>query len=190
VRRFKKKKFYRINRYIQAKEVRAIDETGKQIGVMPLEKALFYAQNRGLDLVEIAPNALPPVCKIIDFKKFRYQEAKRGAAQKRKKSEIKEVRLSPFIAQNDLKNRLERARKFLKSKNQVRVSIFFKGRQIAKKEFGYKLLGSITEKLGDISQVGQEPKFMGRRLVMILNPHEKKSQENKIQNKKVDQKKV
>jgi len=188
-RKFKKKKYYRLNRNIQAEKVRVVNEEGKQIGVMALTEALLRAQNQELDLVEIAPKAKPPVCKIIDFKKFRYLEAKKGSAKKIKKSETKEVRLSPFIAENDLKTRLNRIKKFLKDKNQVKVTIVFKGRQIAKKEFGYQLVKQVTESLSDYSRVGQEPKFLGRRLIMILYPDEKTKKE-KVQNKKVNPKEV
>lgn len=188
--KFKKRRFYRVNHYIQAREVRVIDETGKQIGVMPLEKAIFQAQNKGLDLVEVASKTVPPVAKIVDFKKFKYLEKKKRTAKKAKKSELKEIRLNPFIAENDLKNRLERAKRFLGEKNQVKVVIFFRGRQIAKKDFGYRLVDKITEKLKDCAQVIEEPKFLGRRLIMTLTPNEKKSVKAKTENKKVSQKKV
>lgn len=186
MRKFKKKKFYRINEYIQAKEVRVIDEDGKQIGVMFPEKALSEARNRDLDLVEIAPKANPPVCKIIDFKKFRYLESKKQSAQKVKKRDIKKIRLNLFIAENDLNIRLEKAKSFLKARNQVKVSILFRGREIAKKELGYKLVSLITEKLSDYGQVSQEPKLIGRQLVMILIPYEKTSQKAKTENKKIN----
>lgn len=185
-----KRKFYRTNHFIQAKEVRVIDEEGKQIGVLPLSKALAEAQDQGLDLVEIAPKAQPPVCKIIDFKKFKYLEAKKEkAGKKSKKTEIKEVRLTPFIAENDLKNRIEKTRAFLKDKNQVKISVQFKGRQIAKKDFGYKIVDQVTQALADCAQVIQEPKFIGRRLILTLTPNEK-SKKDQTQDQKVSQKKV
>ena len=174
----RKKSFYRINQFILGKEFRVIDESGKQIGVMSRDAALDLAQKEDKDLVEIASRAIPPVCKIIDFKKFRYQEAKKGSGKKTKKSETKEIRLSPFIAENDLLNRLEKAKKFLKEKNQVRISILFRGRQIEKKEFGYKLAALILAKLEDCGQTSQEPKILGRQLIMIINPYEKKKTKN------------
>jgi translation initiation factor IF-3 len=190
VGKFRQKKFYRLNHYIQAPEVRVVDEKGKQIGLMPTREAISKAQNLKLDLVEVAPNARPPVCKIIDFKKFKYLEKKKVSGQKNKKSETKEIRLKPFIAKNDLSNRLEKAKSFLKEKNQVRISIVFRGRQIAKKEFGYKLLATIKEKLAAEGELRQESKFMGRRLIAVFSPNEKSKQKTKAQDKKVDQKKV
>ncbi|HUW21767.1 MAG TPA: translation initiation factor IF-3 [Candidatus Bathyarchaeia archaeon] len=180
--KYHQKKFYRINQYIQASKLRVVDETGKQIGILSRDQALLESQKEGLDLVEIAPNAEPPVCKIIDFKKFRYLEAKKNTGKKGKKSNIKEVRLSPFIAENDLKNRIEKIRKFLKEKDQVKITIVFRGREIAKKEFGYRLAKTVIESLADNSQIGQEPKIVGRQLVFIIYPNEKDQQKKEIQN--------
>lgn len=188
--KFKRGKFYRLNQFIQAREVRVVDEKGKQVGVLSLSQALAQAQNQGLDLVEVASNTQPPVCKIIDFKKFKYIENKKNKGKKVGKSEIKEFRIKPFIAENDLKTRLDRARKFLKTKNKVRFTVIFQGRQIARKEFGYDLLKLIIDKLADCAQISQEPKFVGRQLIMILRPNEKEKQKAKAEDKKVNQKKV
>lgn len=166
------KKFYRINQYIQAKEVRVVDEKGKQIGVFPIEKALAQAQNRGLDLVEIAPATKPPVCKIIDFKKFKFLESRKEQKNKKKskKTEIKEVQLSPFIAENDLNFRLKRAEEFLKEGNKVKIAVVFRGREITKKDFGYRLIEKSLAKLKSYSEIDFEPKFIGSRLEMTLRP--------------------
>ncbi|MBN1263288.1 MAG: translation initiation factor IF-3 [Candidatus Pacebacteria bacterium] len=183
--KFTRKRFYRLNQSIQAEKVRVIDEKGKQIGILSLAEALVEARNQGLDLVEIAPKGNPPVCKIIDFKKLKYQEKKKNASQKRRKSEIKEIRLRPFIGANDLNVRLERAKKFLKNKNQVRVRIVFRGREIAKKELGQQLLATIVESLAEFAQVSQATKAIGKQLIMTLSPYEKKASQDQAENQKL-----
>jgi len=182
------KKFYRINHYIQAREVRVVDDKGKQIGVLPLEKALKQAQSKGLDLVEVAPGAKPPVCKIIDFKKFKFLESRKQQEERKKskKVELKEVKLSPFIAENDFNYRLKRAEKFLKEGNKVKITVVFKGRQVTKKDFGYQLMERVEEQLKPYSEVDFEPKFAGRRLEMTLKPAKgDKNGKTKDENKKV-----
>lgn len=179
--KFKNKKFYRLNQFIQAQTVRAVDEKGKQVGVMSLNEALEEARKQELDLVEIAPKANPPVVKIIDFKKFKYLEAKKESSQRIKKTDIKEIRLTPFMASNDFQQKIKRAAKFLKDRHQVKISVFFKGRLIAKKEFGYNLIEKALIELAEISSVQQPPKFLGRYLVAILNPNEK-SKKDKTKN--------
>jgi len=183
------KKFYRINHYIQSREVRVIDDEGKQIGVMLLEKALQQAQEKELDLIEVAPNAKPPVCKIVDFKKFKFLEAKKEQQEKKKakKVNLKEVKLSPFIADNDFNFRLKRAEEFLKEGNKVKIAVFFKGRQITKKDFGYKLIEKALERLASLSEVDLGTKFVGRKLEVVLKPVKggKSGQETKDENQKV-----
>lgn len=188
-----KRKFYQINQYIRADKVRVVDETGKQVGVLPLGEALKKAQKSGLDLVEVAPTASPPVCKIIDFKKFKYLESKKlkDARKKAKGGELKEIRLSPFIAKNDFEFRLGRAEQFLKEGNKVKVTVRFWGRQITRKEFGYELLKKFIEKLSYLSTIEQEPRFAGRQLAMVLSPaKEDKSGKEKAKDKKINKKKV
>lgn len=174
------KKFYRINQYITAKEVRTVDEGGKQIGVLALAEALTKAREKGLDLVEVAPEAKPPVCKVIDFKKFKYLEAKKQQESKKKtkKVEIKEVRLAPFIAVNDLNFLLRRAQKFLAEGNKVKISVRFHGRQMTKKNFGYELIKKAVANLSESAQTEGEPKFMGRQLEVILVPIKKNKNVN------------
>jgi len=143
---------------------------------------LAKAREVNSDLVEIAPKAKPPVCKIIDFKKFKYIEAKKnkGTTQKAKQSELKEVRVTPFIGQSDLENRLSRAKKFLDQKHQVKITVRFKGRQMQKRDFGYKLMDYFVENLQEYAKIHQEPKFIGRQLSMIVMPDDKaKKQEAK-----------
>ena len=181
-----KRKFYRINQYIQAQEVRVIGEKGKQIGVMPKEEALKQAREKGLDLIEVAPRAQPPVCKIIDFRKFKYLESKKRQGERKKSSkvEIKEIRLTPFIAEGDFNFRAKRAEKFLKEGHRVKLVVKFKGRQITKKEFGYEVLGKALEKLSPFSEKDSEPKFVGRRIEINLSPDKggKNGQKQKTKN--------
>lgn len=135
------RKFYNLNQYIRAEKVRIIDEKGKQIGVIPTQEALFKARQRGLDLVEVAPKADPPVCKIIDFKKFKYKEAKKARAGKKKKKQgLKGIRFTPFIAKKDFEVRVGRAQEFLSEGYKVKLTVKFVGRQITRRQFGYDLL--------------------------------------------------
>lgn len=166
------KKFYRLNQYIAAPRVRVVDEQGKQIGVLPIAEAIKKARELKADLVEVAPNANPPVCKIIDFKKFKYLEAKKHQKEKKqsKKVEIKEIRLTPFIAKNDFDFRIRRAEEFLKEGNKVKITVRFHGRQMAKKEFGYEIIARAKENLNPYAQAEGEPKFLGNQLEILLVP--------------------
>lgn len=134
--------------------------------------ALNKAKEIGMDLVLVAPKPNPPVAKIIDFAKFKFQQEKKEQASKRKASvqDLKDVRLTPFMAENDLNIRLARARKFLESNSKVRFNVWFRGRQITRKQFGYDLLKRVVEKLTDVSTVMLEPKFKGKVLQMTLKP--------------------
>ena len=162
---------YRVNHQIKAVQVRLIGTDDKQIGVLPLQEAIRQAQQASLDLVEIAPKASPPVVKIIDYKKFQYLEAKKQAKQKKtaKKGEIKEIRLKPFMAEGDFQVRVKKIKKFLKQGHQIRISIQFKGRELAHKNFGYDLFTKLTKELGDLVKVDQEPKFVGRRIQATIS---------------------
>lgn len=168
----RQKKYYRLNQSIFAKEVRVVDEKGKQVGILPLTEAIGQAREKNLDLVEIAPKAKPPVCKIINFKKFLFLEAKKEAQEKKKskKTAIKEVQLSPFIAQNDFDFRVGRTKEFLAKGNKVKVAVMFKGRQMDKKDFGYQLIERLLEKLKSEAEIDLAPKFLGRRLELVLKP--------------------
>ena len=139
---------------------------------MPLGEALFKARQKKLDLVEVAPKANPPVCKIIDFRKFKYQESKKEQAG-RKKGKIKglkEIRFTPFIAQNDYKVRVARAKEFLTEGHKLRLVVKFVGRQITRKQFGYELLKEAQKELAKVSKLESEPKFHGKLLMMTLAP--------------------
>jgi len=139
---------------------------------MPLQEALFKARQKRLDLVEVAENAKPPVVKIIDFKKFKYQQSKKEQASKKKSKsqETKQFRLTPFIAKGDFETRIKRAKEELKDGNKVKLAVRFVGRQITRKEFGKQLIDKAIKKLASVSKVEQPPKWQGRMLVTLLKP--------------------
>jgi translation initiation factor IF-3 len=170
-------RYYRINQYIQADEVRVVGEDGRQVGVMPVFNAIQEARKLGVDLVEVAPSAKPPVCKLIDFKKFKYQEAKkeREAKKGQKGGGLKEVRLTPFIASNDLSFRLKRAKEFLEEGDKVRLSVRFTGRQLTHKEFGDLVLSKALANLEGIAKKEAEPKWLGKDFFIILAPNKGKA---------------
>lgn len=149
-----------------------MDDEGKQIGVLSLEEALSEAQSAEKDLVEIAPDAKPPVVKIIDFKKFKYLEDKKEkeARKHTKQTELKEVRFSPFIGEHDLQTALARVKKFLGEGHMVKISIVFTGRQMAHQEFGPKLLERLMETLGPLAEQDRAARMEGRRFVSIVRP--------------------
>ena len=166
---------------------------------MSRDEALFKARQAGLDLVEVASNTNPPVCKIIDFKKFKYQEDKkqRAGKKKNKAGETKEIRFTPFIAKGDYDLRIRRAKGFLKEGEKVRLTIRFVGRQITRKQFGYDLLKKVNTTLGEISKVEVEPKWHGRMLSMVLKPSQKqpsveieKESNEQTKNQKISQQKI
>lgn len=162
-------------------EVRLIDAAGKQIGVVKTGEALERAKKEGLTLVEIAPMAKPPVAKIVEFSKFKYQEEKRARAiaKKQKGGELKEIRFSPFIAEGDYQTRLKRVKEFLAEKNKVKIVVIFMGRQMGSKPMGYRLLERINQDLGEGTAVDMQPKFLGRYLITIISPCQKSKPENR-----------
>jgi translation initiation factor IF-3 len=168
---------YRINERITAREVRVIDETGQQIGIMPLHRALQLARERGLDLVEVAPQAVPPVCRLMDYGKFIYQQAKREKESKRqhKASELKEVRLRPNIDEHDLDFKTKQIEEFLDEGNKVKVTVFFRGRTILHPELGQRVLNAVAERLRGKAVVEKPSTAEGRTLVMVLSPAPRKA---------------
>lgn len=189
-------KFYRINQKIVSPKLRVIDQNGKQVGILSLNQALQEAGKLGVDLVEVAPAAKPPVAKLIDFKKFRYQEAKKRKEERKKTKggELKIIRLSPFIAKADLDLRIKRTKEFLAEGDKVKIEIRFFGRQLTKKEFGYKILKEFIDRLIEEAKPEQEPKWMGKRLIMTLVPgkgeKDESKKENKTENKKIGREKI
>ena len=160
-----------LNEQIRDKEVRLIGENGEQLGIMSSKEAQKLAREAELDLVKIAPMAKPPVCKIIDYGKYRYEQARKEkeAKKKQKVIEIKEVRLSPNIEENDLNTKVNQARKFLSKGAKVKVSLRFRGREMAHKDVGKEILNSFFEQLEDVASVDKPAKMEGRSMVMFLS---------------------
>ena len=157
---------------IRVKEVSLIGNDGEQLGVFPTQEALNMAEEKDQDLVEVAPNSSPPVCRIMDYGKFKYQQSKRAheAKKKQKIIHVKEVKLRPNTDQHDYDFKLKNAFRFLESGDKVKVLVFFRGREIVHRENGQKLLVRVTETLEDIAIVEQEAKQEGRTLCMIFAP--------------------
>ena len=161
-----------INKDIRAKEVRLIDQKGSQIGVVPLKQAIQSAQEAGLDLVEVSPNANPPVCKIMDYGRFKYEQTKKLQEAKKKQTtfQVKEIKVRPKTGEHDLLTKLGHIKRFLDKKDKVKVTVLFRGREITLSEQGREILEIIAEKTEDVAVVEQEPRFEGRTMVMILAP--------------------
>ena len=157
---------------IRVREVSLIGNGGEQLGVFPTQEALNMAEEKDQDLVEVAPNSSPPVCRIMDYGKFKYQQSKRAheAKKKQKIIHVKEVKLRPNTDQHDYDFKLKNAFRFLESGDKVKVLVFFRGREIVHRENGQKLLVRVTETLEDIAVVEQEAKQEGRTLCMIFAP--------------------
>ena len=160
-----------INERIRDSEVRLVSESGEQLGIMSSREALKLAREADLDLVKIAPNAKPPVCKIIDYGKYRYELARKEkeAKKKQKTMEVKEVRLSPNIDTNDLNTKANQARKFITKGDKVKVTLRFRGREMAHVNYSKQILDSFYERLEDIAVVDKNPKMEGRSMVMFLS---------------------
>ena len=167
-----REKQIRINHAIRAREVRLIDVDGEQAGVVPIEEALALADRRGLDLVEVAPTASPVVCRVMDFGKYLYEQAKRQreAKKKQKTVEIKEMRFRPKIEEHDYQTKMRHLREFLEKGNRVRVWMFFRGREMAHQDRGRSILDRVASDLADVAKVERSPLLEGRRMVMTLLP--------------------
>ena len=159
-----------INEQIRDREVRLIGQDGEQLGVMPITEAMKLAREAELDLVKIAPTAKPPVCKIIDYGKYRYEQARKEkeAKKKQKTIEIKEVRLSPNIDENDLNTKVNAARKFIEKGNKVKVTLRFRGREMAHVQSSKQTLDVFSERMADVAVVDKAPKMEGRSMTMFL----------------------
>lgn len=186
IRKFKpnQRKIYRLNQRIFASPLRVLDAEGKLIGVLSKFEALKLAQEQELDLVEIAPKAQPPVAKIVDFNKFLYQQEKKKKEEKKKAkvSETKEIRLGPFMSENDLQVMVKRGKGFLEEGHKIRMVVKFRGRQIVHPEFGREIVDKVIKSLGDISKIDREPHFEGKQLVTLLSAEKgKKKDENKTE---------
>ena len=159
-----------INEQIRDKEVRVISETGEQLGIMSSKEAMKLAEEAGADLIKIAPTAKPPVCKIMDFGKYRYEltRKEKEAKKKQKTIEVKEVRLSPNIDTNDLNTKVNMAKKFLLKGDKVKVTLRFRGRELAHVEQSKVILDNFAEKLAEIAVIDKPAKFEGRSMIMFL----------------------
>jgi translation initiation factor IF-3 len=162
----------RINREIRAREVRVIDPEGKQLGVIPLVEALRTAISFDLDLVEVSPKSEPPVCRIMDYGKYKYQQSKKAHDAKKKQAvvHIKEVKFRPKTEEHDLQFKLRHIESFLKDGDKAKIAIIFRGREIAHPEIGRQLMERITEETKEWGKMEQPAKFEGRNYVMILAP--------------------
>lgn len=160
------------NRDIRAREVRLIDPDGNQLGILPTYKALATAGDYGLDLVEISPNADPPVCKIMDYGRYKYELTKKRQEAKKKQStfQIKEIKVRPKTGDHDLQTKIGHIKKFIEKKDKVKVTVIFRGREIALSQLGRELLERIAEETAEMAIIEQYPKFEGRTMMMILSP--------------------
>ena len=163
---------HQINEEILDKEVRLIGDQGEQLGIMPVEEALRIATEHELDLVKIAPGSNPPVCKIMDYGKFRFEQAKKEKEAKKNQRviEIKEIRMSPGIDTNDFNTKLKNAQKFLNDGDRVKVSVRFRGREMAHTEIGAVLLKDFANQCAEIANMDKAPKLEGRNMSMFLSP--------------------
>ena len=161
-----------INNRIRAKEVRVIDPDGNQVGVIPTYKALATAADFGLDLVEVSPNANPPVCKIMDYGRYKYELTKKLQEAKKKQAsfQVKEIKIRPKTGDHDLQTKIGHIKKFIGRKDKVKVTVVFRGREITLSNLGRNLLEQIAKETNEIALVEQHPKFEGRSIMMILSP--------------------
>jgi translation initiation factor IF-3 len=167
----------RTNERIRVPEVRLIDENGQQVGIMRTQEALRYAQDRDLDLVEVAPDAKPPVCRVLDYSKYKYeQNQKQKAARKHQQQiNVREIKFRPKIAQHDYDTKKGHVERFLKGRDKVKVTIMFRGREMAHPERGEMILNRLAEDLGDLAVVEQRPQQDGRNMTMMLAPQKSAS---------------
>tara|TARA_Y100000590_G_scaffold355797_1_gene409720 strand:+ start:1719 stop:2255 length:537 start_codon:yes stop_codon:yes gene_type:complete len=162
----------RINESITASEVRVISSNGKQLGILSIRDALNQAEDEGFDLIEISPNAKPPVCKIIDYGKLKYKEqkSKKEAKKKQKTIEIKEIKMRPGINTHDYNVKIKALSKFIGGGNKVKISLRFRGREIEHKNLGFDLLNKLTKEVSNFAEVEVRPKHEGRQIMMVLVP--------------------
>ncbi len=161
-----------INEKIRAREVRLIDDVGNQLGIVPTFEALRTAREKELDLVEVAPKSQPPVCKIMDYGRFKYQLAKKAQEARKKQSivQIKELKLSLKIEEHDLQFKIKHVRQFLEDGDKVKIILMFRGREVLHVDMGEKLAQKIVDAVKDVGELEQKPKFDGRNIVMIFAP--------------------
>ena len=171
--RAKKDISLRTNEQITASEVRVISSTGKQLGIISIREALYHAEDEGFDLVEVSPDAKPPVCKITDYGKLKYKEqkSKKEAKKKQKTIEVKEIKMRPGIDKHDYEVKIKALSKFISGGNKVKVSLRFRGREMEHQNLGMELLKKLTEEVSEYAKIEIPPKPEGRQIMMILVPH-------------------
>ena len=162
----------RVNHQINVPQVRLVREDGSMVGVVTTREAISMAADAGLDLVEVSPNAEPPVCKILDLGKFKYEEQKRKneARKKQKVIEVKEIKLRPGIDTHDYDVKMRSMRRFFEEGDKVKVTLRFRGREMAHQDLGYKLLDRVKEDTATIAKVESQPKMEGRQMIMVISP--------------------
>ena len=160
----------RVNEQIRISPVRVINAEGAMLGVMPTGKAQEAAREAGLDLVEVAPNERPPVCKIMDFGKFKYSQKKRASKQKQHQVQVKEIRVRPKTGDHDIEVKVKRAREFLEHKDKVLVNVLFRGRELAHIDEGRKVMDEVLQALDDVAKVEKNPSMEGKRMTAIVAP--------------------
>lgn len=167
----------RINGQITARQVRLIDASGVTRGIVALRDAQLVAEQAGLDLVEIAGTSEPPVCKVMDYGKFRFAEQKKASEARRRQKvmEIKEIRLRPMIDDNDFGIKINQARRFLQDGDKVKVTLRFRGREMSHQELGGQVLARVRESLADVGKIEMMPKFEGRQMVMVMTPQQQQA---------------
>lgn len=174
---YRKSNFPRANKEITAEKIRLVAEDGEMIGIFSLNEALRKARSENLDLVEISPNAEPPVCKLLDFSRFKYDAKKKQqeAKKKQKKVALKEMKFRVNIGKGDLEIKLNKIRKFLENGDKVKISLWFKGREIVHKDKGQELFAQIIESLSDVAKIDSEAKMEGKQILMLISPIAKNS---------------
>lgn len=167
-----KEEGHRINHRIDVREVRLIGADGANVGVVPIRQAMMMAEEANLDLVEISPDAKPPVCKILDYGKFKFQEQKKAAEARKKQKviEIKEIKMRPMIDDHDYDVKLRAIKRFFEEGDKVKITLRFRGREMAHQELGQQLLDRVKKDTVEIAKVESEPRFEGRQIVMVLAP--------------------
>lgn len=161
-----------MNEQIRVDKIRLIDENGEMVGVVSVPEAIRRAEEAGLDLVEVSPNAEPPVCKILDYGKYKYEQQKKAneARKKQKTVDLKEIKIRPGIEEHDYGVKLKSARRFLEDEDKVKVTLRFRGREMAHQDLALKVMHRFRDDLADLSKVEQEPKMEGRQAIMVLIP--------------------
>ena len=163
---------FRVNGEIDSREVRLVDAEGAMVGVVSLREAFARAEDAGLDLVEVSPTAAPPVCKILDYGKFKYESQKKAAAARKKQRviEVKEIKMRPNIDDNDYDIKMKKVREFLDEGDKVKVTMRFRGREMAHQELAVGILEKVRDQVSDLGKVEQFPKLEGRQMVMVMAP--------------------